>query len=72
MLLNLANIEEIPLTKKGEIDPALAYTFYNHVDERIQIRINFRKMAELNFSYKETLFVVFHELLHNYFFISQE
>lgn len=68
MLLNLANIEEIPLTKKGEIDPALAYTFYNHVDERIQIRINFRKMAELNFSYKETLFVVFHELLHNYFF----
>lgn len=68
MLLNLANIEEIPLTKEGEIDSSLAYTFYNHIDERIQIRLNFRKMAEMNFDYKATLFVIFHELLHNYFF----
>lgn len=68
MLLNLANIEEIPLTQEGKISDDLAYTFYNHIDERIQIRLNFRKMAEMDFGQKEFLFVLFHELLHNYFY----
>ena len=47
---------------------ALAYTKLNIDSERIDIFLNFEKMEKKNFTAEEFLYLIFHELLHNYFY----
>lgn len=64
MLLTICDIENVDEKHKE----ALAYTYPDYVNERIKIVVNFNKVAEYGFDDKELLFVIFHELLHNYFY----
>ena len=64
MLLTICDIENVDEKHKK----ALAYTYPDYVNERIKIVVNFNKVAEYGFDDKELLFVIFHELLHNFFY----
>lgn len=73
LLLNLSDIEDVhPENKKT----ALAYTYFDHEYERVKIRINFDMIEDgmksksgktIYFNNNSVLFLLYHELLHNYF-----
>ena len=64
MLLTICDIENVDEKNKD----AMAYTYPDYVNERVKIAINWNKVAEYGFDHKELLFIIFHELLHNYFY----
>lgn len=64
ILITICDIENVDENNKE----ALAYTYPDYINERIKIAINWDMVAELNLNDKELLFIIFHELLHNYFY----
>ncbi|MGL5716380.1 MAG: hypothetical protein ACRCXX_13690 [Cetobacterium sp.] len=73
LLLNLADIEDVHEERKED---SLAYTYFDHQFERIKIRINFNKIQNgmalnngkvVRFNNENVLFIIYHELLHNFF-----
>lgn len=64
MLVSLCDIHDVEKGKENQ----LAYTKLNIYSERIDIFINFKKIACESFSHEQVLFLIFHELLHNYLY----
>ncbi|MGL4451180.1 MAG: hypothetical protein ACRCTZ_08330 [Sarcina sp.] len=73
LLLNLTDIEDVHEERKGD---SLAYTYFDHQFERIKIRINFNQIQDgmvlkngkkVVFNNENVLFIIYHELLHNFF-----
>lgn len=64
MLLTICDIENVDEKHKN----AMAYTYPDYINERIKIVVNWTKIAELGMDSKDILFLIFHELLHNYFY----
>lgn len=64
MLLTICDIEDVSEKYKD----AMAYTYPDYINERIKIAVNWKKVAEKGFDDKELIFIIFHELLHNYFY----
>lgn len=73
LLLNLSDIEDVHEERKGD---SLAYTYFDHQFERIKIRLNFNfiqngmdtiEKKKITFTNEGVLFLIYHELLHNYF-----
>ena len=64
LLISICEIKNVEQEHKF----ALAYTKLNIDSERIDIFLNFEKMEKKNFTAEELLYLIFHELLHNYFY----
>ena len=64
LLISICEIKNVEQEHKF----ALAYTKLNIDSERIDIFLNFEKMEKKNFTAEEFLYLIFHELLHNYFY----
>ena len=64
LLISICEIKNVEQEHKF----ALAYTKLNIDSERIDIFLNFEKMQKKNFTAEEFLYLIFHELLHNYFY----
>ena len=64
LLISICEIKNVEQKNKF----ALAYTKLNIDSERIDIFLNFEKMESKNFTAEEFLYLIFHELLHNYFY----
>lgn len=64
LLISICEIKNV----EQEYKFALAYTKLNIDSERIDIFLNFEKMEKKNFTAEEFLYLIFHELLHNYFY----
>lgn len=64
LLISICEIKNVEQEHKF----ALAYTKLNIDSERIDIFLNFEKMENKNFTAEEFLYLIFHELLHNYFY----
>lgn len=64
LLISICEIKNVEQEHKF----ALAYTKLNIDSERIDIFLNFEKMGKKNFTAEEFLYLIFHELLHNYFY----
>ena len=64
LLISICEIKNVEQEHKF----ALAYTKLNIDSERIDIFLNFEKMEKKNFIAEEFLYLIFHELLHNYFY----
>lgn len=64
LLISICEIKNVEQKHKF----ALAYTKLNIDSERIDIFLNFEKMEKKNFTAEEFLYLIFHELLHNYFY----
>lgn len=64
LLISICEIKNVEQEHKF----ALAYTKLNIDSERIDIFLNFKKMEKKNFTAEEFLYLIFHELLHNYFY----
>lgn len=64
LLISICEIKNVEQEHKF----ALAYTKLNIDSERIDIFLNFEKMQKKNFTTEEFLYLIFHELLHNYFY----
>lgn len=64
LFISLCDVKPVEEKHKN----SLAYTKLNAKTERINIYINFNILEEKKFSHEEILFLLFHELLHNYFY----
>ena len=64
LLISICEIKNVEQENKF----ALAYTKLNIDSERIDIFLNFEKMEKKEFTAEEFLYLIFHELLHNYFY----
>lgn len=73
LLLNLSDIEDVHPERKED---SLAYTYFDHQFERIKIRINYDMIengmksangALIKFTNENVLFLIYHELIHNFF-----
>lgn len=64
LLISICEIKNVEHEHKF----TLAYTKLNIDSERIDIFLNFEKMKKKNFTAEEFLYLIFHELLHNYFY----
>ncbi|EFE86125.1 hypothetical protein [Fusobacterium periodonticum] len=64
LLISICEIKNVEQEHKF----ALAYTKLNIDSERIDIFLNFEKMEKKKFTAEEFLYLIFHELLHNYFY----
>ena len=64
LLISICEIKNVEQENKF----ALAYTKLNIDSERIDIFLNFETMKKKEFTAEEFLYLIFHELLHNYFY----
>ena len=64
LLISICEIKNVEQEHKF----ALAYTKLNIDSERIDIFLNFETMEKKEFTAEEFLYLIFHELLHNYFY----